>query len=136
MSTNKKLKIGLVGGGPGSFIGAIHLNGALMDGLFELAAGAFSSNPEKSKKRGEELRLNPSRVYSSYDEMFEKELQLPEDERIYVVVIVTPNNVHFDPTAKAIRAGFHVVLDKPLTLNYQEAKELIISSATAIGSFY
>jgi predicted dehydrogenase len=124
MSTNKKLKIGLVGGGPGSFIGAIHLNGALMDGLFELAAGAFSSNPEKSKKRGEELRLNPSRVYSSYDEMFEKEPQLPEDERIDVVVIVTPNNVHFDPTAKAIRAGFHVVLDKPLTLNYQEAKEL------------
>ncbi|TDK50726.1 Gfo/Idh/MocA family protein [Algoriphagus formosus] len=124
MSTNKKLKIGLVGGGPGSFIGAIHLNGALMDGLFELAAGAFSSNPEKSRKRGEELRLNPSRVYSSYDEMFEKELQLPEDERIDVVVIVTPNNVHFDPTAKAIRAGFHVVLDKPLTLNYQEAKEL------------
>jgi predicted dehydrogenase len=124
MSTNKKLKIGLVGGGPGSFIGAIHLNGALMDGLFELTAGAFSSNPEKSKKRGEELRLNPSRVYSSYDEMFEKELQLPEDERIDVVVIVTPNNVHFDPTAKAIRAGFHVVLDKPLTLNYQEAKEL------------
>ena len=124
MSTNKKLKIGLVGGGPGSFIGAIHLNGALMDGLFELAAGAFSSNPEKSKKRGEELRLNPSRVYSTYDEMFEKELQLPEDERIDVVVIVTPNNVHFDPTAKAIRAGFHVVLDKPLTLNYQEAKEL------------
>ncbi|WP_288373859.1 Gfo/Idh/MocA family oxidoreductase [uncultured Algoriphagus sp.] len=124
MSTNKKLKIGLVGGGPGSFIGAIHLNGALMDGLFELAAGAFSSNPEKSRRRGEELRLNPSRVYSSYDEMFEKELQLPEDERIDVVVIVTPNNVHFDPTAKAIRAGFHVVLDKPLTLNYQEAKEL------------
>ncbi|NVK50951.1 MAG: Gfo/Idh/MocA family oxidoreductase [Cyclobacteriaceae bacterium] len=124
MSTNKKLKIGLVGGGPGSFIGAIHLNGALMDGLFELAAGAFSSNPEKSKQRGEELMLDPSRVYSSYDEMFEKELQLPESERIDVVVIVTPNNVHFDPTAKAIRAGFHVVLDKPLTLNYQEAKEL------------
>ncbi|NVJ87591.1 MAG: Gfo/Idh/MocA family oxidoreductase [Algoriphagus sp.] len=124
MSTNKKLKIGLVGGGPGSFIGAIHLNGALMDGLFELAAGAFSSNPEKSKKRGEELMLDPKRVYSSYDEMFEKELLLPESERIDVVVIVTPNNVHFDPTAKAIRAGYHVVLDKPLTLNYAEAKEL------------
>lgn len=124
MSTNKKLKIGLVGGGPGSFIGAIHLNGARMDGLFELAAGAFSSNPEKSKQRGKELMLDPSRVYSSYDEMFEKELQLSEEERIDVVVIVTPNNVHFDPTSKAINAGFHVVLDKPLTLNYQEAKEL------------
>nr|HCH43726.1 oxidoreductase [Algoriphagus sp.] len=67
MSTNKKLKIGLIGGGPGSFIGAIHLNGALMDGLFELAAGAFSSNPEKSQQRGEELMLDPSRVYGSYD---------------------------------------------------------------------
>ncbi|WP_026955402.1 Gfo/Idh/MocA family protein [Algoriphagus vanfongensis] len=124
MSTNKKLKIGLIGGGPGSFIGAIHLNGALMDGLFELAAGAFSSNPERSKQRGEELMLNPSRVYANYDEMFAKELELPEDERIDVVVIVTPNNVHFDPTVKALKAGFHVALDKPLTLNYQEAKEL------------
>lgn len=124
MSTNKKLKIGLIGGGPGSFIGAIHLNGALMDGLFELAAGAFSSNPDRSKQRGEELMLNPSRVYANYDEMFAKELELPEDERINVVVIVTPNNVHFDPTVKALKAGFHVALDKPLTLNYQEAKEL------------
>jgi len=124
MSKTKKLKIGLIGGGPGSFIGAIHLNGALMDGLFELAAGAFSSNPEKSKIRGEELMLDPSRVYASYDEMFEKELELPEDVRIDVVVIVTPNNLHFDPTVKALEAGFHVALDKPLTLNYQEAKDL------------
>ena len=124
MSTPKKLKIGLIGGGPGSFIGAIHLNGALMDGMFELVAGAFSSNPEKSKLRGEELMLDPSRVYGSYDEMFAKELQLPESDRIDVVVIVTPNNVHFDPTVKALQNGFHVALDKPLTLNYQEAKEL------------
>lgn len=124
MSTPKKLKIGLIGGGPGSFIGAIHLNGALMDGMFEVAAGAFSSNPEKSKQRGEELMLDPSRVYGSYDEMFEKELLLPESERIDVVVIVTPNNVHFDPAVKALKNNFHVALDKPLTLNYQEAKEL------------
>jgi predicted dehydrogenase len=124
MSTPKKLKIGLIGGGPGSFIGAIHLNGALMDGMFELAAGAFSSNPEKSKLRGEELMLDPSRVYGSYDEMFEKELLLPKSERIDVVVIVTPNNVHYDPTVKALQKGFHVVLDKPLTLNYEEAKSL------------
>ncbi len=124
MSTTKKLKLGLIGGGPGSFIGAIHLNGALMDGMFELAAGAFSSNPEKSKIRGEELMLPSDRVYASYDEMFEKELQLPESERIDVVCIVTPNNVHFDPTVKALKYGFHVALDKPLTLNYKEAKEL------------
>ncbi|WP_057940540.1 Gfo/Idh/MocA family protein [Algoriphagus resistens] len=124
MSSSQKLKIGLIGGGPGSFIGAIHLNGARMDGMFELAAGAFSSNPEKSKQRGEELMLDPDRVYADYDEMFARELKLPESERIDVVVIVTPNNVHFDPAAKALKNGFHVVLDKPLTLNYREAKEL------------
>ena len=124
MSTAKKLKLGLVGGGPGSFIGAIHLNGALMDSMFELVCGAFSSNPAKSKQKGEELMLNPSRVYGSYDEMYEKEAALPEGERMDVVAIVTPNNVHFDPTVKALKHGFHVALDKPLTLNYQEAKEL------------
>ncbi|MFC3881972.1 Gfo/Idh/MocA family protein [Algoriphagus namhaensis] len=124
MSHSKKLKLGLIGGGPGSFIGAIHLNGALMDGLFELAAGAFSSNPEKSKQRGEELMLPPNRVYASYDEMFESELALPEEERIDVVCIVTPNHMHFDPTIKALEHGFHVALDKPLTLNYEQAKKL------------
>ena len=124
MSTAKKLKLGLVGGGPGSFIGAIHLNGALMDGMFELVCGAFSSNPAKSKQRGEELMLNPARVYGSYDEMYEKESLLPEGERMDVVAIVTPNNVHFDPTVKALKYGFHVALDKPLTLNYEQAKAL------------
>jgi predicted dehydrogenase len=124
MSTAKKLKLGLVGGGPGSFIGAIHLNGALMDGMFELVCGAFSSNPAKSKQKGEELMLDPSRVYGSYDEMFEKESKLPEGVKMDVVAIVTPNNVHFDPTVKALKNGFHVALDKPLTLNYSEAKEL------------
>ena len=124
MSTAKKLKLGLVGGGPGSFIGAIHLNGALMDGMFELVCGAFSSNSAKSKQRGEELMLDPTRVYGSYDEMYEKESQLPEKDRMDVVATVTPKNVHFDPTPKAVKEGFHVALDKPLTLNYQQAKEL------------
>ncbi|SEG24001.1 Gfo/Idh/MocA family protein [Algoriphagus boritolerans] len=124
MSATKKLKLGLIGGGPGSFIGAIHLNGALMDGMFELVCGAFSSNPSKSKQRGEELMLDSTRVYNSYDEMFEKESHLPESERMDVVAIVTPNNVHFDPSVKALKYGFHVALDKPLTLNYSEAKEL------------
>jgi predicted dehydrogenase len=124
MSTTKKLKLGLIGGGPGSFIGAIHLNGALMDGMFELVCGAFSSDPAKSTQKGKELRLDPSRVYGSYDEMFAKESQLPEGERMDVVAIVTPNNMHFDPTAKALQHGFHVALDKPLTLNYAEAQAL------------
>ncbi|MDP4838267.1 MAG: Gfo/Idh/MocA family oxidoreductase, partial [Algoriphagus sp.] len=124
MSTTAKLKLGLVGGGPGSFIGAIHLNGALMDGMFELVCGAFSSDPAKSKQKGAELRLDPSRVYGSYDELFAKESQLPEGVRMDVVAIVTPNNMHFDPTVKALQHGFHVALDKPLTLNYQEAQDL------------
>ena len=124
MSTTTKLKLGLVGGGPGSFIGAIHLNGALMDGMFELVCGAFSSDPAKSIQKGKELRLDPSRVYGSYDEMFAKESQLPEGERMDVVAIVTPNNMHYDPTVKALKHGFHVALDKPLTLNYAEAKDL------------
>ncbi|SMD43417.1 Predicted dehydrogenase [Aquiflexum balticum DSM 16537] len=124
MATQKKLKMGMVGGGPGAFIGAIHRNAALMDGLIELTAGAFSGNPEKSKQAGEDLMLDPSRVYSSYDEMISKELALPESERIDIISIVTPNNVHFDPAKKALENGFHVVLDKPMTLNYDEAKEL------------
>jgi predicted dehydrogenase len=124
MANQKKLKMGMVGGGPGAFIGAIHRNAALMDGLIELTAGAFSSNPEKSKQAGEDLMLDPSRVYTSYDEMIAKELALPESERIDIVSIVTPNNVHFDPAKKALENGFHVVLDKPMTLNYDEAKEL------------
>ncbi len=95
-----------------------------MDGMFELVCGAFSSNPSKSKQRGEELMLDSTRVYNSYDEMFEKESHLPESERMDVVAIVTPNNVHFDPSVKALKYGFHVALDKPLTLNYSEAKEL------------
>lgn len=124
MSTPKKLKIGLIGGGPGSFIGAIHLSGAFMDGMYELVAGAFSSNPEKSRIRGQELMLDPARVYANYDEMYAKESELPETVRIDVVVIVTPNNFHLDPTIKALQHGFHVALDKPLTLNYAEAKVL------------
>jgi predicted dehydrogenase len=121
---SQKLKIGLIGGGPGSFIGPIHLNGALMDNQFELVAGAFSSNPEKSKQRGEELRMNPQRVYAHYDEMLEGAVELAQAERIDVVVIITPNVLHFEPTVKALHSGFYVVLDNPLTLNYQEAKKL------------
>ena len=124
MVTQKKLKMGMVGGGPGAFIGAIHRNAALMDGLIEITAGAFSSNPEKSRQAGEELMLDPNRVYGSYDEMIEKELQLPEEDRIDIISIVTPNNVHFDPTKKGLENGFHVILDKPMTLNYGEAQEL------------
>jgi predicted dehydrogenase len=117
----KKLKMGMIGGGPGSFIGAIHRIAANMDGEIELVAGVFSSDPNKSKEAGASLYLDPSRVYGSYDEMFEKESKLPEEERMDFVSIVTPNHVHFDPSMKALSHGYHLVLDKPMTLTLEEA---------------
>lgn len=122
--SHKKLKMGMIGGGPGSFIGIIHRNAAAIDGLITLAAGSFSSQLEKSKELGKELFLPDNRIYASYDEMFEKEMLLPREERIDFVCIVTPNHLHFDPTLKALKNGFHVVLDKPMTLDLEEAKEL------------
>ncbi|RYY37552.1 MAG: Gfo/Idh/MocA family oxidoreductase [Sphingobacteriaceae bacterium] len=114
----------MIGGGQGAFIGAIHRIAARIDGHYELVAGAFSSNPEKAKASGEELGLSPDRVYGSYKELIEKESQLPEDVRVQVISIVTPNHVHFEPTKLALESGFHVVLDKPMTFSLDEAKEL------------
>lgn len=114
----------MIGGGPDAFIGAVHRNAAWLDGRLELVAGAFSSKAEKSQKTGKELGLDPGRVYDSYDELFEKEKQLPEDEQIDAVAIVTPNHVHTDPAMKALESGFHVIIDKPLAFNLEEAKNL------------
>lgn len=120
----RKLKMGMVGGGPGSFIGDVHLKAAQLDGLAEIVAGAFSQTPQKSAQRGKELFLDPKRVYGSYKEMIKEELKLPEGERIDFVSIVTPNHSHF-PVAKAFfEAGFNVVLDKPMTLTLKESKDL------------
>ena len=124
MSLNRKLKMGMVSGGIDAFIGAVHRHAANLDGKVEVVAGAFSSNAEKSKASGEELRLDPSRVYGSYEEMAEKEAALPEGERIDFVSIVTPNFMHF-PVAKCfLEAGFHVICDKPMTFDMAEALEL------------
>lgn len=119
-----KVKLGMIGGGPGSFIGGVHRKVAALDGQYELVCGAFSSDPEKSRQTGEELYLDPERVYGSYDEMIEKEKERPEDQRMDAVAIVTPNHVHFDPARKALQNGFHVVLDKPMTFSLQEARDL------------
>lgn len=124
MPLGRKLRYGMVGGGPGAFIGAVHRNAAALDGEIELVAGAFSSNPEKSKQQGAALHLDPRRVYPSYEAMVEGELALPADERIDFVSIVTPNHFHY-PVAKAfIEAGFHVVCDKPMTMTVEEAEAL------------
>ncbi|MGZ3951245.1 MAG: Gfo/Idh/MocA family protein [Flavisolibacter sp.] len=120
----RKLRMGMVGGGPGAFIGAIHRTAATMDGEIQLVCGAFSSDPQKSKQAGETLNLDPKRVYSSYDEMIKQEARLPADERMDFVSIVTPNHLHFAPAKLALENGFHVVLDKPMTFDLNEAKDL------------
>lgn len=114
----------MVGGGMGAFIGAVHRMAANLDGEIELVCGAFSSDPFKSKASGEALYLNPNRVYGSYEEMILKEKALPEGERMDFISIVTPNHVHFGPAKLALENGFHVMCDKPLCFNLEEAYEL------------
>jgi predicted dehydrogenase len=120
----QKLKMGMVGGGRDAFIGAVHRMAARLDGRIELVAGAFSSDPAKSRASGEELGLDPSRVYPDYETMAAAESKLPEAERIDFVSIVTPNNVHFPPAKTFLEARFHVVCDKPMTYDLAEAKAL------------
>lgn len=127
--------MGMIGGGPGAFIGAVHRIAANMDGAIELVCGAFSSDPEKSKQAGEMLGLDPARVYGSYREMIRAEAALPASERMDFVSIVTPNHVHFEPAKLAMENGFHVVLDKPATFNLAEAKELE-SIVAATGKYF
>ena len=124
MKLERKLKMGMVGGGPGAFIGEIHRKAALMDGGIELVAGAFSKDVEKSKQTGRELCLDINRTYGSYSEMIKNELQLPESIRIDFVSIVTPNNWHFPVARDFLQAGFHVVCEKLITMNVAEAEEL------------
>jgi len=114
----------MVGGGPGAFIGAVHRMAATLDGQIELVCGAFSSDPKKSIRTGQELFLDSKRVYGSFSEMMKREKSLPEGERMDMVSIVTPNHVHFEPAKLALENGFHVIIDKPLTLTLAEAKQL------------
>jgi predicted dehydrogenase len=132
--SEKKLRLGMVGGGKDAFIGAVHRIAARMDGLYEIVCGAFSSDAAKSAETGKELSLAPSRVYGTYKEMFEKEKLLPENERMQVVSIVTPNHLHFELAKLAMENGFHVILDKPITFNLTEAKQLkaIISNTGSL----
>ncbi len=121
----RKIKMGMVGGGKGAFIGGVHRMAANLDGEIELVCGAFSSNPEKSKLSGEDLYLQENRVYASFEEMIEREKQLPEGERMDFVSIVTPNHMHYAPAMLALENGFHVVCDKPLAFTMDEAKALV-----------
>jgi len=114
----------MIGGGQDAFIGGVHRIAASLDGQYDLVCGAFSSNAEKSKASGIALGIDPSRAYGSFKEMFDKENQLPANERMQVVSIVTPNHVHFEPAKLAMENGFDVVLDKPMTFSLKEAIDL------------
>lgn len=121
----KKLKMGMVGGGSGAFIGAVHRRAAIMDGEVEFVAGALSSSPERALASGRELGLTDERNYASWERMLDDELSLPEKERIDFVSIVTPNHMHH-PVARAFaEAGFDVVLDKPMVHTSREAEDLM-----------
>ena len=121
----RKIRMGMVGGGRDAFIGGVHRIAANIDGQIEMVCGAFSSNPEKSKLSGQDFYLDPSRVYGSYEEMIMTEKNLPEDIRMDFVSIVTPNHVHYGPAKMALENGFHVVCDKPLSFDLEEAKDLV-----------
>jgi predicted dehydrogenase len=121
---NRKLRMGMVGGGKDAFIGAIHRLAANMDGLIEVCCGALSINPETAVASGEALFLPKDRIYLTFEEMIKAEAALPADKRMDFVTIVTPNFAHFAPAKMALEHGFHVVIEKPITFSLEEAKEL------------
>ena len=121
----RKIRMGMVGGGRGAFIGGVHRMAAALDGHIDLVCGAFSSDSERSRLSGQDFYLPEDRVYDSYSEMILTEKSLPADIRMDFVSIVTPNHMHFGPAKMALENGFHVVCDKPLCLSRKEAEELV-----------
>lgn len=121
---NRKLRMGMIGGGKDAFIGAVHRLALNMDGQIELVAGALSINPEIATESGRMLFLQEDRIYTDYKVMLEKEAAMPADKRLDFVSIVTPNFVHFDPAMMALEKGFNVVIEKPITFSMEEAKKL------------
>jgi len=132
----RKIRMGMVGGGKGAFIGAIHRIAAQLDNQIELVCGAFSSDPDNAISSGKSLYLDEDRCYRSYQEMFEKESKLSDDKRMDMVSIVTPNHLHFPVAKMALEYGFHVVSDKPATVDLAETlalKKIIEQSGLLYG---
>ena len=121
---NRKLRMGMVGGGKDAFIGAIHRIAANMDGLIELCCGALSINPDIAKDSGHSLFLPEDRIYLTYEELIAKEKAQPADKRMDFLTIVTPNFAHFAPAMAALENGFNVMIEKPITFSLDEAKQL------------
>jgi len=124
MKLNRKLRMGMVGGGRGAFIGSVHRMAARLDGEIDLVAGCFSADPEKSRLSGADFFLDPNRVYASYQEMAERETALPAEQRIDFVSIVTRNNTHFAIAKTFLEAGIHVLCDKPMCFTSKEGVKL------------
>lgn len=121
---NRKLRMALVGGGQGAFIGRVHATAAVLDNRAELVAGALSSNPERAKASAPDYAIAPDRAYGSFEELIQSEKALPADKRIDFVTVATPNHVHFRVAKAAAEAGFNVMCDKPMTFDMKEAEEL------------
>jgi predicted dehydrogenase len=121
---NRKLRMGLIGGGQGAFIGRVHSIAATLDNRAALVAGALSSDPARAKASAPDYDIPATRAYGSYKEMIAAELKLPADQRIDFVSIATPNHMHFEIARAFAEAGFNVMCDKPLTLNLEQAEEL------------
>lgn len=124
-SLNRKLRMALIGGGRGAFIGRVHATAGVLDNRAALVAGCLSSNPQRAKESAPAYDIPPDRAYGSIDELIEKELKLPDSERIDFVSIATPNHTHFDIAKKCAEAGFNVICDKPMTFDFAQAKALV-----------
>lgn len=121
---NRKLRMGLIGGGQGAFIGRVHATAAVLDNRATLVAGALSSDPARAKASAPDYDIKPERAYGSYKDMAAAEAKLPEGERIDFVAVATPNNTHFEIAKTFAEAGFNVMCDKPMTFDLAQAEEL------------
>ena len=121
---NRKLRMGLIGGGQGSFIGRVHATAAVLDNRAEIFAGALSSNPDRAKASAADYDIADSRAFGNYRELLDAQAVLPEDERVDFVSIATPNHTHFEIAKAAVDAGINVICDKPLTFDLEQAEQL------------
>src|SRR5215467_6858172 len=121
---NRKLRMGLIGGGQGAFIGRVHATAAVMDNRAVLIAGALSGDPKRSVASAADYDIAADRAYATYQELIETEKCLPEDRRVDFVSIATPNHTHFEIAKAAVEAGFNVMCDKPLTFDVPQAEQL------------
>src|SRR5215212_2883859 len=121
---NRKLRMGLIGGGQGAFIGRVHATAAILDNRAALVAGALSSDPSKAKASAPDYDIPPQRAYGSYREMIDAELKLPDGERVDFVSVATPNHTHYEIAKAFAEAGFNVICDKPMTFDLAQAEQL------------